>query len=89
MPSCRRTRRPSAVFLISLTRRSLSRFAMSFSIRIKNAWSVVAFHGAVSARSKTCKRDAQRERLGGGGRMQLGYHARTDACGFVFSKLPP
>ena len=37
MPSCLRTRRPSAVFLISLTLLSLSRFAMSFSIRSMNA----------------------------------------------------
>ena len=38
IPSCFNTRRPSAVFFISLTRLSLSRFAISFSIRDMNAF---------------------------------------------------
>ena len=40
IPSCFNTRRPSAVFFISLTRLSLSRFAISFSIRDMNAFCI-------------------------------------------------
>lgn len=81
MPSCRRTRRPSAVFLISFTRRSLSRFAMSFSIRIKNAWIVLFRCAGPSVRALTKQELAERAtRSARGGRgAEVGGQEITSA----------